>query len=209
MQGMTFAITFPSATGFQGEGRRTISVAERGAGLPPGSDGEGQQSRGRSGSVRSGQAPIGIRTAESRHPLRNHGPKGFSLALRRGTVHAPSSFVVPGPRSSVVTDALPVVYLARHGETAWTISHQHTGLTDLPLTPNGETQARRLGARLEGRKLAAVFTSRLQRAVRTAELAGFGRVAQVDPDLVEWNYGAHEGRTTAEILAARPRWQLL
>ena len=67
-----------------------------------------------------------------------------------------------------MTDALPVVYLARHGETAWTISHQHTGLTDLPLTPNGEAQARRLGARLEGMKLAAVFTSPLQRAVRTA-----------------------------------------
>ena len=107
-----------------------------------------------------------------------------------------------------MTDALPVVYLARHGETAWTISHQHTGLTDLPLTPNGEAQARRLGARLEGIKFAAVFTSPLQRAVRTAELAGFGRVAQVDPDLVEWNYGAYEGRTTVEILAERPGWQL-
>jgi probable phosphoglycerate mutase len=107
-----------------------------------------------------------------------------------------------------VKDALPAVYLARHGETAWTISHQHTGRTDLPLTPNGEAQARRLGARLEGMKLAAVFTSPLRRAVRTAELAGFGRVAQVDPDLVEWNYGAYEGRTTAEILAERPDWQL-
>jgi broad specificity phosphatase PhoE len=107
-----------------------------------------------------------------------------------------------------VKDALPAVYLARHGETAWTISHQHTGRTDLPLTPNGEAQARRLGARLEGMKFAAVFTSPLQRAVRTAELAGLGRVAQVDPDLVEWNYGAYEGRTTAEIHAERPDWQL-
>jgi broad specificity phosphatase PhoE len=107
-----------------------------------------------------------------------------------------------------VTDALPLVYLARHGETAWTISHQHTGLTDLPLTPNGEAQARRLGARLEGMKFAAAFTSPLQRAVRTAELAGFGRVAQVDPALAEWNYGAYEGRTTAGILAERPGWQL-
>jgi len=116
--------------------------------------------------------------------------------------------VVSPARSAVVKDALPAVYLARHGETAWTISHQHTGRTDLALTPNGEAQARRLGARLEGMKFAAVFTSPLQRAVRTAELAGFGRVAQVDPDVVEWNYGAYEGRTTAEILAERPGWQL-
>ena len=69
-----------------------------------------------------------------------------------------------------MTDALPVVYLARHGETAWTISHQHTGLTDLPLTPNGENQARRLGARLGGMKFAAVFTSRLQRDRKSTRL---------------------------------------
>ena len=105
-------------------------------------------------------------------------------------------------------EVLPVVYLARHGETAWTISHRHTGLTDLPLTPEGEAQARRLGKRLEGFTFAAVSTSPLQRAARTAELAGFGGVAQIDPDLLEWNYGAYEGRTTAEILAERPSWQL-
>jgi broad specificity phosphatase PhoE len=103
---------------------------------------------------------------------------------------------------------LPVVYLARHGETAWTISRQHTGLTDLPLTAQGEAEALRLGARLDGLTFAAVFTSPLQRAVRTCELAGFGKGAGVDPDLREWNYGAYEGRTSAEIRAERPDWQL-
>ena len=107
-----------------------------------------------------------------------------------------------------MSDALTVVYLARHGETAWTISHQHTGLTDLPLTAQGEAEAVRLGERLEGLRFAAVLTSPLQRAVRTCELAGFGSAAEVDPDLLEWNYGTYEGRTSAEIHAERPDWQL-
>jgi len=109
-----------------------------------------------------------------------------------------------------MSGTLPVVYLARHGETAWTISHQHTGLTDLPLTAGGEEQAVRLGERLrlEGSKFAVVLTSPLQRAVRTCELAGFGSVAEAEPGLVEWNYGGYEGRTTAEIYAERPDWQL-
>jgi broad specificity phosphatase PhoE len=105
-------------------------------------------------------------------------------------------------------DTLPVVYLARHGETAWTISRQHTGRTDLPLTPQGEAEAERLGRRLQGLTFAAVFTSPLRRAVRTCELAGFGSAAEIDADLVEWNYGAYEGRTSAEIHAERPEWQL-
>jgi len=107
-----------------------------------------------------------------------------------------------------MSGTLPVAYLARHGETAWTISHQHTGLTDLPLTAGGEAEAVRLGKRLEGLTFAAVLTSPLQRAVRTCELAGFGSAAEVAPDLVEWNYGAYEGRTSAEIHAERPDWQL-
>ena len=107
-----------------------------------------------------------------------------------------------------MSDALPVVHLARHGETAWTISRQHTGLTDLPLTVQGEVEAVRLGERLEGLRFAAVFTSPLQRAIRTCELAGFGSVAEVEPDLLEWNYGVYEGRTSAEIRAERPDWQL-
>ena len=107
-----------------------------------------------------------------------------------------------------MSDALPVVYLARHGETAWTISRQHTGVTDLPLTARGEVEAGQLGERLEGLPLAGVLTSPLQRAVRTCELAGFGSAAEVEPDLLEWNYGTYEGRTSADIRTERPDWQL-
>jgi broad specificity phosphatase PhoE len=107
-----------------------------------------------------------------------------------------------------MSDVLPVVYLARHGETAWTISHQHTGRTDLPLTPQGEAEAVWLGPRLQEVTFAAVLTSPLRRAVRTCELAGFGSAAEVEPDLMEWNYGAYEGRTSADIHAERPDWQL-
>jgi broad specificity phosphatase PhoE len=107
-----------------------------------------------------------------------------------------------------MSDALPIVHLARHGETAWSLSGQHTGLTDVPLTAHGEQNARRLGERLAGMRFAKVFTSPLQRAARTCELAGFGAAAEVDRDLVEWNYGQYEGRTTREIRAERPDWQL-
>ena len=103
---------------------------------------------------------------------------------------------------------LPLVYLARHGETEWTISGQHTGVTDLPLTERGEHNASRLGDRLHGLKFTRVFTSPLQRALRTCELAGFGSVAVVDPDLVEWNYGVYDGKTTEQILQQRPDWDL-
>jgi len=105
-----------------------------------------------------------------------------------------------------MSEALPIVYLARHGQTAWTISGQHTGLTDLPLTAHGEAEAIQLANRLAGLTFAAVLTSPLQRAVRTCNLAGFGSVARVEPDLVEWNYGAYEGRTSAEIRAGHPGW---
>ena len=107
-----------------------------------------------------------------------------------------------------MVDTLPIVYLARHGETAWTISHQHTGVTDLALTAQGEAEAVRLGRRLEGLTFATVLTSPLQRALRTCELAGFGSAAEIEPDLIEWNYGAYEGRTTVDIHAERPNWQL-
>jgi probable phosphoglycerate mutase len=104
--------------------------------------------------------------------------------------------------------ALQVIYLARHGETPWSLSGQHTGLTDLPLTERGECNARRLGERLQGLEFAGVFSSPLQRARRTCELAGFGSRAKVDPDLVEWNYGEYEGLRTADIRAKRPDWEL-
>jgi broad specificity phosphatase PhoE len=107
-----------------------------------------------------------------------------------------------------MSDGLPVVYLARHGETAWSLSGQHTGLTDLPLTERGERNARSLGARLKGLAFATVFTSPLQRAARTCELAGFGAQCQVDRDLLEWNYGQYEGLRSAEIRKDRQDWQL-
>jgi probable phosphoglycerate mutase len=107
-----------------------------------------------------------------------------------------------------MSEALPVVYLARHGDTAWTLSGQHTGGTDLPLTENGEHNALRLGGRLKGMTFARVFTSPLQRASRTCELAGFGAVAEVLPDLSEWDYGNYEGLRSEEIMKERPDWQL-
>lgn len=103
---------------------------------------------------------------------------------------------------------LPVTYLARHGETVWSASGQHTSYTDLPLTERGERNARRLRERLAGLVFAKVLTSPLQRAARTCELAGFGALAEVDPDLVEWNYGDYEGLRRADILAKRPGWEL-
>jgi broad specificity phosphatase PhoE len=107
-----------------------------------------------------------------------------------------------------VSEGLPVLYLARHGETAWTRSGQHTSLTDLPLTEGGLHQADALGQRLKGQRFTRVFTSPLQRAADTCERAGFGDVAEIDPDLLEWNYGRYEGRTSAEIHAERPDWDL-
>jgi probable phosphoglycerate mutase len=102
----------------------------------------------------------------------------------------------------------PTIWLARHGETEWSLSGQHTGLTDLPLTPHGEELAHKLAARLKGMEFAKVFTSPLQRAKRTCEIAGFGDRAEILPDLVEWNYGDYEGRKTADIRLESPGWSL-
>jgi broad specificity phosphatase PhoE len=107
-----------------------------------------------------------------------------------------------------MSEILPMLYLARHGETAWSLTGQHTGRTDLPLTECGECNARRLGERLAGRTFAKVFTSPLQRAIRTCKLAGVAATAEVDRDLLEWDYGKYEGLRTAEIHASRPEWQL-
>jgi len=103
--------------------------------------------------------------------------------------------------------ALPKIYLARHGETEWTKTHQHTGRTDIPLTPDGEDDARLIGRRLAHLKFTQVITSPLKRAHRTCELAGFPQ-AEVEPDLLEWDYGAFEGLKTAEIRAKAPDWDL-
>ena len=104
--------------------------------------------------------------------------------------------------------ALPTVYLARHGETEWTVAGKHTGRTDIPLTARGEEDGRKLGARLAGFSFARVWTSPAVRARRTCELAGYGAVAQPEPDLWEWDYGEYEGLTSAAIRSARPGWRL-
>ena len=103
--------------------------------------------------------------------------------------------------------ALPKIYLVRHGETAWTISGQHTGRTDIPLTERGERDAQELSARQRGITFAHVLTSPLQRARETARLAGFPH-AEVCDDLLEWDYGDDEGRTSADIREERPGWSI-
>jgi broad specificity phosphatase PhoE len=105
-----------------------------------------------------------------------------------------------------VRTSLPDVYLVRHGETEWSLSGQHTGLTDLPLTENGEEQARQLRPRLTATIFAKVLSSPLQRAMRTCQLSGYGSAVDTDPDLIEWNYGDYEGKTRPQILAQRPDW---
>jgi broad specificity phosphatase PhoE len=107
-----------------------------------------------------------------------------------------------------VTTARTDVYLVRHGETAWTITGQHTGRTDLALTCRGEEEARALGPRLKGLRFDHVLSSPLRRALRTCELAGFMGLATLDRDLLEWDYGLYEGRTLVDIHQERPEWEL-
>ncbi len=107
-----------------------------------------------------------------------------------------------------MSDSLPEIYLGRHGETAWTISHQHTGRSDIPLTKRGELNALSLGERLQGTTFSKVLVSPLERARRTAELAGFGAVGEAVPDLMEWDYGRYDGLTTEEIRRELPGWSL-
>jgi len=100
------------------------------------------------------------------------------------------------------------IWLIRHGETEWSRTGRHTGRTDLPLTPLGERQAAALGRHLDGRPFALVLTSPLGRARETCRLAGYGEVAELTEDLLEWDYGDYEGRTTAEIRADVPGWSI-
>jgi broad specificity phosphatase PhoE len=102
----------------------------------------------------------------------------------------------------------PEIVLVRHGETEWSRSGKHTGRTDVPLTEDGRTEASALGAALRGRRFSLVLASPLSRALDTCRLAGLGDVAQLRDDLMEWDYGAYEGRTTAEIRAERSGWTL-
>lgn len=100
------------------------------------------------------------------------------------------------------------LHLIRHGETEWTLSSQHTGRTDIPLTEQGEQDARKLAAQLRDVRFSRVFTSPRQRARRTCELVGLEAVAEVEPDLAEWNYGDYEGQRSADIRKGRPDWNL-
>ena len=103
---------------------------------------------------------------------------------------------------------MPKLFIARHGDTAWTDSHQRTGRTDIPLNESGEERARLLGESLGRFSFVRVFTSPLARASKTCELAGFGAVAELDPDLVEWDYGRFEGRVLKQVLKEWPGWEL-
>src|SRR4029453_13010053 len=100
------------------------------------------------------------------------------------------------------------LYAIRHGETAWSLSGQHTGVTDIPLTENGRRLAGGLKGALSTRRFACVLVSPLKRARETCELTGLGEGAIVTPDLLEWNYGEYEGLTPAEIHATRPGWMI-
>ena len=100
------------------------------------------------------------------------------------------------------------VILIRHGETEWSLSGQHTGSTDIPLTARGEQAARGLAPLLAASPFSLVLCSPLQRARRTCELAGLAGQSRLEPDLAEWNYGAYEGLTTAQIQARRPGWMV-
>jgi probable phosphoglycerate mutase len=102
----------------------------------------------------------------------------------------------------------PEIVLVRHGETEWSRDGRHTGRTDVPLDERGRAEARALAGMLAGRRFALVLTSPLSRAVETCRLAGLGDRALVRDELAEWDYGAYEGRTTAEIRAGRPGWSL-
>jgi probable phosphoglycerate mutase len=117
-----------------------------------------------------------------------------------------NSVLVPQPAQDVTSRAQ--LWLVRHGETQWSLSGQHTGRTDIPLTEKGEHQAIQIGRYLKGRNFAVVLTSPLLRARETCRLAGFGEKAKVDLNLREWDYGDYEGRTTQEIRKVRPGWSL-
>jgi probable phosphoglycerate mutase len=104
------------------------------------------------------------------------------------------------------------IYFIRHGETTWSLSGQHTGRTELPLTPNGEEMARQLAPTLKGIDFSLVLTSPRLRARATCELAGLGgsdgKAAQIEPDLAEWDYGDYEGLRAVEVRKFNPSWNV-
>src|SRR5262249_45688747 len=145
--------------------------------------------------TRSGRGPASARRSKRRW---DRDLRGRAASRPPGTLVASC---LAGGTDTVRSKQLPVIYLARHGETEWTVSGRHTGRTDLPLTAHGEVEAQRLGEQLQGLAFASVLTSPLHRAVQTCAAAGFGAVAEVEPDLFEWDYGDYEGRTSADIHA--------
>lgn len=102
----------------------------------------------------------------------------------------------------------PEIYLIRHGETEWSLSGRHTGVSDIPLTEHGRQQAKLLAQELSTRNFNLVLTSPLRRARETCELAGLAQRAEIDPDLMEWNYGDYEGLTSEQIHANHPAWTI-
>jgi broad specificity phosphatase PhoE len=104
--------------------------------------------------------------------------------------------------------SMPEVYLIRHGDTQWSLAGKHTGISDIPLTEHGRQQARLLRQELVTTNFQLVLTSPLRRARETCDLAGFAERAEIDPDLMEWNYGAYEGLTSEQIHADRPAWTI-
>ena len=130
-----------------------------------------------------------------------------ALNPNRAQNSAPLSARADSTRRSRITSVTTELWLIRHGETEWSKTGQHTGRTDLPLTPNGVAQARELAHLLAGQTFGAVYTSPLQRASETCRLAGFAKPI-VDPGLQEWDYGAYEGKTSKDIRKERPDWDL-
>src|SRR3954454_1575177 len=194
--------------GLQCEARRG-SVGGRGPDAPPRLPPPRGNPGGPQDSGRAGRDLLARPDGQAGHGSRRSGSLRIRKGLRRPSTRILGASVPRSPdEATTMAESLPVVYLARHGETAWSLSGQHTGRTDLPLTERGERDARSLGERLRGLTFATVLTSPLRRAARTCELAGFGADAEIDRDLLEWDYGRYEGRTSAEIQAERPGWQL-
>ncbi|MHC5611809.1 MAG: histidine phosphatase family protein [Nostoc sp.] len=100
------------------------------------------------------------------------------------------------------------LYLIRHGETEWSLDRRHTGCTDIPLTANGESEARELGKHLRDIQFSHVLTSSLKRAQQTCALVGLDQVPEIEPDLVEWDYGDYEGQKSVDIRKERPDWTI-
>jgi len=110
-----------------------------------------------------------------------------------------------------MTTSIPTLlrlYLIRHGETEWTLTSRHTGLTDIPLTANGEDESRELGKHLRDIQFAHVFTSPLKRARQTCELVGLDKVLEIELDLAEWDYGDYEGKRSEDIRKGQPDWNV-